>query len=180
MLEASRDAVIVCDRLRQPFFANERAQRLLDEGDGLGIGAGGLIATTSDDTRKLRTAIEQATRPGTVRISLPRRSGRLPLMLRIVPAGHLGSGSGPVTVAIFIGQPDRVPPVDREAIADVFGLTPRETAVAASLADGRRLGTIAAELGIDVVSVRSYLKRAFHKTGAHSQAALVALLRGFV
>jgi DNA-binding CsgD family transcriptional regulator len=116
-----------------------------------------------------------------MRLRLPRRGGRLPLILRLVPTSHLGFGSQrPGSVAIFIGEPDRVPPVDHEAIADVFGLTPREAAVATSLADGRSLGAIAAELGIDVVSVRSYLKRTFHKTGAHSQGALVALLRGFV
>src|ERR1043165_2121833 len=75
LLEASRDAVVVCDRHRRPLFANKAAERLLAEGDGLGIGVGGLVAATSDDTRKLRAAIEQAARLGTMRLRLPRRGG---------------------------------------------------------------------------------------------------------
>jgi DNA-binding CsgD family transcriptional regulator len=51
--------------------------------------------------------------------------------------------------------------------------------VVALLAAGLSPAEIAAKLEIGLGKVRNYLKSAFHKTDTHSQAALVALARGF-
>ena len=66
-----------------------------------------------------------------------------------------------------------------EALADSYRLTPREAEIATLLAGGANIETIAVRLSLAVGTVRFNLKRVFEKTGARSQAAVVALARGF-
>jgi DNA-binding CsgD family transcriptional regulator len=47
------------------------------------------------------------------------------------------------------------------------------------LADGLAVDAIAIRLGVGRGTVRSHLVRLFDKTGARSQTALIALVRGF-
>jgi DNA-binding CsgD family transcriptional regulator len=83
-------------------------------------------------------------------------------------------------VGIFITEPDGCPPIDRDALADAFRLTPREAAVADLLASGYDLKEAAQTLAIGIGTARSHLKHVFDKTDTHSRAKLMALLRGFV
>jgi DNA-binding CsgD family transcriptional regulator len=180
VLEGVVEAVVVCDRSRRPLFANAAAQRLLANGDGLAFGGAGLFCSTPDDTGRLRAAIALAEAEGQARLRLPRRSGRPPLMLRIMAVGDLARAAGPGSVAIFIAEPDAARAIDRDAIAEAFGLTRREAEIAALLAAGSNPAAIAAELELGLGSVRVYLTRIFNKTDARSQASLVSMLRGFV
>jgi DNA-binding CsgD family transcriptional regulator len=63
--------------------------------------------------------------------------------------------------------------------SDVYHLTQRECEVALLLADGLTVDDIAARLAFGRGTVRTHLTRLFDKTGARSQPALVALVRGF-
>ena len=81
---------------------------------------------------------------------------------------------------MFITEADVSGAIDRTAVADTFRLTQREADVALLLAAGHDLIGVAAQLGLSHSTVRSHLKRVFDKTDVHSQAALLALLRGFV
>jgi DNA-binding CsgD family transcriptional regulator len=88
--------------------------------------------------------------------------------------------AGSARVAVFITEPDAPSPIDRIVIAETFRLTRRESEIAVLLADGFGVDTIASRLGLGRGTVRDHLRHIFEKTGAHSQPALVALLRGFV
>ena len=66
------------------------------------------------------------------------------------------------------------------AVIEAFRLTPRECEIATQLAGRRDLDEIAAEIRAARSTVRSHLIHIFEKTGAHSQAALVALLCRFI
>lgn len=57
-----------------------------------------------------------------------------------------------------------------------FGLTPRESEIAAALAGGRALEEISTALGMSVATSRQHLKAIFRKTGTHRQAELVSVL----
>lgn len=57
-----------------------------------------------------------------------------------------------------------------------WALTAAETRVVRSLATGLRSSEIATSLGLSVHTIRTHLKRAMVKAGAHSQVALVALV----
>jgi DNA-binding CsgD family transcriptional regulator len=190
--------VILTDGAGVPLFVNARAAKIAEEVDGLLLGTGGIAAATSEATGLLRSAIaaiaakgrrandvpRQSAEPGTEerRLVLKRPSGRPPLLLAVLPIWklHLSlPGSPAPRVAIFVSEPDVPTPIRQEALVDALGLTPRESEVAILLAEGLPVEAIAMTTGLGVPSVREYLKRSFAKTGTHSQAALVALIRGF-
>ena len=80
---------------------------------------------------------------------------------------------------------DAVSKVDRRtaalaaALKSRFALSGAEIGIALALAEGSDLARIGQLRGVTRHTVRSQLKAIFHKTGARSQAQLVALiLRG--
>ena len=77
-----------------------------------------------------------------MRLRLLRPSRRPPLLLSFYPVCRLDAATASIprpSVGIFVSEPDVCPPVDREALADAFRLTPREAAVADLLASGHDL-----------------------------------------
>jgi DNA-binding CsgD family transcriptional regulator len=192
LLDRVESGVMLVDARGEPCFVNGRAARILTEADGLTLGPSGLLAATPAATRQLRQAFAGVmpgdAQPGPaaepqVRLRLPRPSRRPPFLLSFYPVWRLGGATASVprpSVGIFISEPDACPPVDREALADAFRLTPREAAVADLLASGHDLKSIADVLAIGVGTARNHLKHVLNKTDTHSQARLIAVLRGFV
>jgi len=177
-------ALILADASGTPLHANSRAVRLAGEADGLGLN-GALTGANMEATRTLRAAIADVgtdPRGKTRRLALERPSRRPPLQLTLLPVWRLDArvpGAGAASVAIFITEPEARKVINREMVADAFSLTRRESEVAILLAEGSELASIADALGVRPAAVRQYLKRVYGKTGVHSQAALVALVRGF-
>jgi DNA-binding CsgD family transcriptional regulator/PAS domain-containing protein len=182
LLEALAEAAVICDSTGRMLGGNRAAMTLFDAAEGLEVSRSRVAATHPTETTRLRDAIfTVATTAEQRRLRLRRPSGRAALSLRLVPVGQLGPAFGdPHTVAIFITEPDAALPIDRAAVADAFGLAPREAELACLLATGMTPPAMASAAGLTVGSVRTYLKRIYRKTGAHSQTALVSLLRGFV
>jgi DNA-binding CsgD family transcriptional regulator/PAS domain-containing protein len=182
LIEAIADPVVICDATGRLLGGNGSALRLFDAADGIGTSLSRVVATHAAETSRLRDAIfAVATTAEQRRLRLQRASGRAALSLRLVPLSQLGAAFGdPQSVAIFITEPDTASPIDRAAIAEMFRLAPREAELACLLATGMTLPAMASAAGLTVGSVRTYLKRIYRKTGAHSQTALVSLLRGFV
>jgi DNA-binding CsgD family transcriptional regulator len=178
--------VILADAAAQVVFVNREAARIIAEKDGLSTEPAPLAASTPSDTRRLRQAIV-ATAAGVMpegrRVRLERPSRRPPLLLTVLPIAPLGAalpGVSAPRVAIFVNKLDEPRTIDRAALADGFELTARETEVAALLAGGSDLATIAAGLRMSYSTVRTHLLHVFEKTGVHNQAALVALLARLV
>jgi DNA-binding CsgD family transcriptional regulator len=193
-LDRLETGVILADAAARPVFANARARRIMSEGDGLSHEGDALTAATFAATQMLRRAMVRAGAPGNgahvgtsheceEQMRLERPSGRAPLLLAVLPIWRLDlaiAGLPSPRVAVFVTEPDAACAIDRSALADTFRLTRREADVSLLLADGCDLLDIAARLGLGLATVRSHLKRVFHKTDVHSQTALVALVRGFV
>lgn len=185
LLDRLTVAAFVTDSASRPRFMNAKAGALAARGDGLTL-ANGMLATASHAaTRDLRTAIARiaqgADSAGT-RLLLARPSLRPPLQVTLMPAWRLdpeSAGAAPQGVALLVTEPDAPPPIHRDALADTFRLTQREADIAVLLAEGTDLAEIADALGLGLGTVRNHLKRVFQKTGVGSQAALVALARGF-
>lgn len=83
--------------------------------------------------------------------------------------------SGSPTV-IFLCDPTQEQIADPRILQAAYDFTPTEAAVAAKLVDGLSLEEIATELGVELSTARSHLKRIFTKTGTHRQAELVCRL----
>ena len=66
---------------------------------------------------------------------------------------------------------------DDRPVTSLDGLSPREHEVFDLLLVGHRVSTIADELCVSKHTVRNHLKSIFKKTGVHSQAELIQLVR---
>jgi len=184
-LDHLAEGAIIADAAGFPLVVNERAETILAAGDALLLGATGLRTATGALSDTLLNAIADVSRShdgDSRRLLLPRKAPRLPLMLDILPLWRLApaaSGTSDPAVIIFIREPDAPILIDSHALVDVYRLTPREAEIAALLACGDNIDEIAVTLGLADGTVRFNLKRAYEKTGARSQATLVALVRGF-
>jgi DNA-binding CsgD family transcriptional regulator len=185
VLEKMEEAAIVLDAALRPLIVNARAADILRQDNGLSLQASGLRAATSALTEQLHKAIAATAASdaaGIRRLALARQPPRLPLLLTIMPIWRLDRsepGMREPRVAIFVREPDAPPVINKEALSDIFALTPRECEIACLLAEGQNIDAMAVRLGLRVVTIRQNLKRVFEKAGVHSQAALVALVRGF-
>jgi len=184
-LDRLNEGTLIVNMQGVPLLANLRAQEILDRGDGLMNGITGLRAHNSTVTQNLLNAIRAVSDrrwTGDLHLSLPRRKPRLPLMLDILSLSRLDidtGGTGDASAVIFIKEPDAPFQANRQALADSLRFTPREVEIAALLAEGLNLDAIARKSEISIGTVRFHIKRIFQKTGVHSQAALVSLVRGF-
>ena len=88
-------------------------------------------------------------------------------------AHDIFAGSYAILLLTPLGGP-RAP--STELLRSLFDLTQSEARIAAGLAKGQSLETIAAAGTITIETARSYLRRVLEKTGCHRQAELVALL----
>jgi len=78
-----------------------------------------------------------------------------------------------VTIGSAVGE---TPVVEIDRVAQWFGLTPTEARLAVALAAGQTLQDYAAFRAVSLNAARFILKGIFRKTGATSQAQLVAIL----
>jgi DNA-binding CsgD family transcriptional regulator/PAS domain-containing protein len=185
VLERMEEAAIVLDASLQPLIVNARAADILRQDNGLSLRPGGLRAATTALSEQLHQAIATTATSNAaeiIRLVLTRSPPRLPLLLTIMPIWRLeksAPGMRDPRVAIFIKEPDAPPEIDKQALSDIFKLTPRECDVACLLAGGLSVEAMAGRLDVRIVTIRQNLKRTFEKTGVHSQSALAALIRGF-
>lgn len=187
--------LILLDRHGRPAYRNERAETIIAARDGLLADAYGIATTLPAQTRALHQAITAAmllaggpntaddalTRAAAAMLRIPvsRRPPNGPLILTVVPAptpGHGAAPGEPGAVAVLISDPDRRSRIDTAGLASTYGLTRRESDLAALIADGFGPAEAAESLGISIGTARHYLKQVFEKTETHRQAELVRLL----
>ena len=87
-----------------------------------------------------------------------------------------GISLGASLIVTLGSSPGETPVVEIDRVAQWFGLTPAEARLAVALAAGDTLQDYAALRAVSVNAVRFLLKGIFRKTGATTQAQLVALL----
>lgn len=106
-----------------------------------------------------------------------------PLLLTSAPPTFIslraldGEPQRPPVPILLVGPPPADPSVLVANLCRLFALTEREAETAVALAEGRPVADIAAAEGVSVAAVRARLRRAKHRTGCTSDAALFDLLR---
>lgn len=181
-LAAKRIGIVLLDRHGRIVEANDRARALLRAGDGLTDRSGALIPARGDDVGRLSgllgTALGRAladSRGGSMPVH---RAGLPPLTMHVTPLARgsaLGTEMGAAALALIVDPLDK-PRVDAERLAEALDLTPGQAHVAAALASGGTVQSIAARTHRTEATVRYHLKRLMAKLGLFSQTELVRLV----
>ena len=177
--EASGSAVAMVGNSGEVIRLNTSAERLL--GEDLKIVKGRIVCADRNSTAALDRALHaliwsrggDALHPPVV---LPRKMGR-PILA--YPSRRSGVAHAAFAqcqgFVVFVDLETRIAAPERD-LALAFGLTPAEARVATGLLSGASVEGVGDKLGIARETARNQLKSVFHKTGAHGQGQLVALL----
>lgn len=165
-------------------WANRSASRMLEEADGIGTERqGNLRAGSPGMTRLLRDLVNRAALGQHAALPLPRASGKVSLALQAMPLTvreverhrQVLPASPRASVLLLLTDPAQgaMPtPELCQQLREIYGLTTAEAGVAAWAAQGIGLPEVGQILGITVNTVRTHVRRVFHKTGVRSQAEL--------
>jgi DNA-binding CsgD family transcriptional regulator len=165
--------------------ANRPAESIFEKQDGLYVRGGQIGAQRPHDDQALRQGIARAAAtpkhetewPMPVLVARPSLLRSYQVLLAPLRGvfGQFASTLAPSVVAI-ITDPEKQIRVLPELLEHLYGLTRREAAVAAKLADGKSVEDLAHELGISYETARTHLRRIFDKTGTSRQSELVSRL----
>ena len=180
LLDSITIGVVCLDWRGMIVQTNARARQLLRRGDGLLDRAGVLRARLAQDDVQLGKLLAHAlSRPGhrgtAGSVSLARSSALPRLALHVVPVDvrDAGFGFGHVAALVLVVDPAARPRIDPERVAAALDLTPAESRVAAALAAGGTVPTIAAATQRAEYTVRELVKRIHVKLDVSRRADLV-------
>ena len=172
--------VIELDDSARILRTNDRALRILRQGDALSDRGGVLSARLAADDGRLQDLVFWALPArgrgvgGSMRVR--RASGQRPYTLHVSPVHPTDFGVQRIAALALVVEQEGAERIDPRAVASALGLTPAESRVAAALADGSRVRDIAAAMGIQESTVRWHVRRIFRKHGVNRQADLVRLV----
>ena len=183
LLGTTRVGVICLDRSGRIVEANDRARRILLQGDGL-FDQGGVLAARlpTDDVRferLLRGALPHFGKtPSGGSMVVRRSSGRPRLAVYVNPLSGAGTDFVLESVAawVLVVDPTGHSTIDSRLVGAALDLTPAQSQVAAMLAEGHSVSDIAAATGRQQSTVRVLLKQVHRRRGVTSRAELVRLV----
>jgi len=165
-------------------YPNRAAEEIFRLGDGLSLRNGMLCATDSKAHAQLREAIRRAISPGcsldcAAAVLVSRPSLRPPYQVVASPLRcqwpDFVGVQAPVAVVLISGPEQQRPPAPK-VLQQLYGLTPKEAAIAAKISEGKSLEQAAEELHMRYETARTHLRRIFDKTGSSRQAELAVLV----
>ena len=185
MFEHCGIGFVVCDDQCNVLRANEIAQHIISQRDGLEINSDGVLGTTEEGRGSLADLIAQAANSPALKlrshfrqaIAVPRPQRKRALTLMVQSVGQNVPFRDPVKLAVLLIMDATLPhDVNAEDFRRLFGFTAVESRLANLLMEGQSLGELCGHLGIRRSTGCSHLRRMFKKTGVHQQSHLVALL----
>jgi DNA-binding CsgD family transcriptional regulator len=177
--EMSGSAVMMLDRCGEVMRANSGAEGLL--GSDLQIVRRRLVSFDRNATGSLDRALHAliwskeslALHPPVV---LPRKRGRPILAYLSRCPNSIRQGIGLCQAIVVLVDVEARPAAPQRDLIEAFRLTPAEARLAARIAAGESIETVAEQLGIAYATARNVLKSVFRKTETRRQGELVALL----
>lgn len=170
-------AILTVDEGRRPLYLNAAAGRLLKEPQSSPIvfRGGRVVGRRSHEEEALRLALGGA-RSGDGGCAIIRGDPEEERVFAL-KATLLTSGETPEKCEFLLvfSNPQLQESV-KTILASLFGLTRAEAQMALLLARGHSLEAAAAVCDITLATARTHLKRAFDKTGTHSQSQFVVLV----
>nr|WP_309504032.1 response regulator [uncultured Roseovarius sp.] len=175
--------VVLLDGGGRVLHANYTARSMADAREFVTLRQGAVNATIAPGDGALRDAISEAldaARAGSGKVTgvmLERAADALTVSALVCALPETcGTSETLPHVAVFLSPPAQERRVSAPLLADLFGLTPTETRVAAALAAGARPADAAAELGVSQTTIAFHMRNLFQKTGTNRQTDLVALI----
>lgn len=180
--------LILFDKELQPIYINPVARSILKYHPALNMRNDKIHAHKKTQTIKIHAAlastvssnqnsepIESSTSIG---LKHPDYNTTLPVIISRVKGilhGFETDGSHAHAVMYF-SDPNRGHPLEAGKLADIFELTPAESQVAISIANGINTDQIANTNNVAISTIRSQLKAIYRKLGVNSQPGLVKVL----
>lgn len=182
-LQDSPLAVFVVDAKGRIENVNAAAERLLSQGDTLGVIGGRLSSHREAVAEQLDAMLAAAMgsetkRPQSGSVRIPSEAGRPPVVLTAKPASSGRSPEFAVGVSIIVCATlsDASVSLPTDQMHAAFGLTPAECVVARALVEGLSVREASDSLGVSFNTVRTHVARIFLKTGVKRQSDLLRLL----
>ncbi|MGH8446616.1 MAG: helix-turn-helix transcriptional regulator [Solimonas sp.] len=172
---------LLVDREARILRCNPCAERLLARSAVLDIVNGRLAiaeAARNTELRKLVQRLAQPPHTGEIQVlRLACRGGEdLRLMLKPVPPSVAYYHTQSPQVMVYLQDASAQSAAPAGLVAELFGLTRAEAALAICLARGLTLQQAARELHVSEHTARNYSKRVFAKTGTRRQVELVRVM----
>ena len=180
--------IVLLDEHGKIVFSNPVAELLLNEPGGIATRDGRLYAESEEETAELNDLVARSIQAARIRgastdgflsvsrahldkppISLSVSSHAPKRGARTVPASN-----GRALVVMF--DPERRQVTQEYVLERLYDLTAAESALATSLAGGKTLAELAVDNAVSRETLRSQLKRVFHKTRTRRQSELVKLV----
>jgi DNA-binding CsgD family transcriptional regulator/PAS domain-containing protein len=178
-LEVSGTAVVLLDRSGEVLRVNKATERLF--GPDLQVTRKRLVSKSHPATAKLDQAIRsllwtEASSALKPPIALPCGRGQPLLAYPVRLAGVSRDALAPCQALVLIIDLNAHPRPPETSLRTLFGLTTAEATLAARLASGASIESIAKELDVAYETARNHLKSIFAKTNTHRQAEFISLV----
>jgi DNA-binding CsgD family transcriptional regulator len=168
-------AVVVTDKDRRVVEINDAAERIMQRGEALTIRAGRLVAPDESGDARIGALIAAAAGTGAVsggHMYIARRGLRPGYTVTVAPLRpDLAFHDAPLAM-ILIADPEARALTPRD-LAELFGLSPAESRLAAALAAGKTLRESASAFGIQITTARTQLAAILKKVGVSRQSDLL-------
>ncbi len=176
VLDTIATGVILLGAGGNVLHANPAASRMVAQAGGAVDGKRLPVGFGGPALRDLLERAESASRDGSAfsgAVALDMADAQVMAMVVALPASVDEAQS---RLALFLVDTTKRTRLSDAMLAQIFGLTPTESAVAGRLAAGERLDAIAAALGVSQTTVSFHLRNIFGKTRTNRQADLIALM----
>ena len=181
-IDCSGMATFLLGNDAQIIFANQAAETVLSQGDGLRRNGERLACTQFADTLRLQAATSHFLAEADEHshfnpvLAVP-RAKRRPLTIALTAARGAGLAIADRIHAIaYVFDPEQDMTRVVEPVCRLYGLSQSETRLTCALVAGEPLGSAAKITGVQEQTARSYLKQIFAKTETNRQAELVQLM----
>ena len=178
LLDSRRIGMLLLNREGLIVETNDRARTLLARGEGLWVRQGRLVGVPPADPDGVAVLLDAACRERSGGAMPITRRDREPLVLYATPADptEVPPPADRAVVRILLGEPFATPPVSPERVAAALGLTPAQARVAAALAAGGTVASIAAATHRTQAAVRWHIRAALSRLGLTRQLDLVRVV----
>jgi len=187
LLELMDVGVMLLDAKHRLRYTTQKARQMIILNNGFAVRQGVLTVKEVSCQRKLRLLLTGASQIAQREPSISaggvlgvKAANGYNLSLSVVPLSQLADyrelESDRITTAVFVSHQHSEVSLPLGALADLYGLTPREQQLCQAFVNHVELDEVAIQLNLKRSSVRSLLKSIYSKTEQNSQAGLMRLL----